>query len=582
MSRRRRGGLIDGAGGEVGDEIEILDLDAPRSQVDAQIVEIDPSDSNSRVAILGALVVGGLAMLGVVTAGNTPAPEPPAPSVTVPPDPATVEETDRATEIAELEATYGVEIGDGPGLVWDLVVWNISTNEFRWIDDGFVGQDGSTEWTIRPGVLGPSIGQRQSPELEYPGYAMRLVDGARVLVPEGAAPDHVIALVGDRDPVRVELPPGRVVPSTELITIQRTWFDGVAVDEQLVIAGFESVNVDIPALATRTGRDLSDVVYVEVSTDRLRLADGNGNSNESLQPILFADVQFTEEELADLRLSNSSWGSELLTIDLVTNTISVVALDDPQWIDTIGRTSNGIALSWGDQSGQGWLSTSADGLTWSTAPLDLGSQVSFSGTTMYAFPFSARTMRRSSDFGRTWQRTRTPFISSFNSLAIDDILVIIDDPGSRATNDETLIEIDADDYDLTITGAGRTFELTDPLTGDIVLSGSIDDSASGAAFDPFGVGLAISDPESGEELLSIPQGTLLQAYAQAQEWPTPEVAISRWDPSADDPEWNIQPIDVLFSDAVRVQFIPGDGYLLAIATTERGYDYYVARTTREP
>lgn len=579
MSRRRRGGLIDGAGGEAGDEIEILDLDASRRHVEAEIVESDQRDSSSRVAILGALVVGGLAMLGVVTAGNTPAPEPPAPSVTIPPDPVTVEEIDRAAEIAELEATYGVEIGDGPGLVWDLVVWNINTNEFRWIDDGFVGQDGSTEWTIRPGVLGPSIGQRQSPELEYPGYAMRLVDGARLLVPEVAAPDHIIALVGDRDPVRFDLPPPEVLPATELVTARRGWFNGVVVDEQIVTTGFQQFEVNREAMALRTGRDLTGIDWFELAGDRLRLNEAGPAGGTYADPIIFDDVGFTEDERADLMLLES-WESEAVSLSIADGSVEPVPLDFTDFSQPL-RTSTGVALLWNDEDFQTWLSSSTDGLTWSTSPFERDGYLSISGATLYSFPFDGSTMRRSSD-GRTWQRTRAPFASSFNSLAIDDVLVVVDDPGFGPTNDDTLVEINTDDYDLTITGAGRTFELTDPLTGEIVLSGSIDDSASGAAFDPFGVGLAISDPDSGEELLSIPQGALLQAYAQAQEWPTPEVAMSRWDRTADDPEWNIQPIDALFSDAIRVQFIPGDGYLLAIATTPTGYRYYVARTTREP
>ena len=579
MSRRRRGGLIDAAGGsDTGDDIEILDLDAARQPLDHEVIEVDPSGSRSGGAALAAVLVGGLAMLGVITTGNTPAPEPPAPSITVPPDPAALEEAEREAEVAELEATYGVEIGDGPGLVWDLVVWNIDTNQFQWIDDGFVGQNGETEWTIRPGVLGPSIGQRQSLELEFPGYSMQLVDGARLLVPEGDAPDHLLAVIGDREPIRFEFPPLDFVPSTDLVNVKRSWFSGVVVDDQLVLTGFQAIDVNREALSARTGRDLVGVDWFELSGDQLRLNEVGPGGDSYGDPIIFDDVGFTEDELADLRLLES-WKGETFSLNTVTGSIAPVPLDLADVGSQALRTATGIALLWSDEDLQTWLSSSTDGVTWSTVPFENNGRLSISGSTLYSFPFDGSTMRRSSDAGRTWQRTRTPFGARFNSLAIDDILIIVDDPGTGPTDDAATVQINTDDYDLTITGAGRTFELTDPTTGDSILSGSIDDSASGIAFDPFGNGLALSDPVSGEELLSIPQGALLQAYAQAQQWRTPDVAFSKWDPAADDPEWSIQPINALFPNAIRVEFVAGDEYLLAIATTARGYDYYVARTT---
>lgn len=542
MPRRRRGGVseagLDGGGLPTSDNrIEILDPETLFDDRPAEVVESESNDSNSSFAILAGLIIGGVALFGVVTAGNTPAPEPPAPSVTVPPDPIDEAEAIRAAEIAELEATYGVEIGDGPELRWQRVVWNIDATDVRWVDDGFVGYNAETEWTIRPSLVGPTVSQRENLAVEYPGYQLQPVQGARLLLPISDTPDHLLVAVGETDPVRFELPLVNP-PEPGLVRTAQTWADGLALDDRLLLTGFFSF-------------DESDIDEA--------LGDG------------FSEVSRLGVPAA-------------LMFDLVGGSVEEIPLDGLQAPGSINRTNNGAAISWADRAGQSWISSTSDGSVWSTTPSSAEGNLWFVGPRLYSIPTGElRSIRRSNDVGRTWQRTRRPFVASSAGLAVDDVLIVSENqpelmplqPASINTDD---VSINTDDYVVTITGAGRSFELTDPTTGELVLSGAINDSATGVAFDPFENGLSIADPESGDELLSIPQGALLQAYAEASNLDAPEIAFARWATDADDPEWFIQPIDALFNDAVRVDFEVGVDHVLAIVTTTRGVDYYLTST----
>lgn len=499
MPRRRRGGVID-AGREPGgeqrsDDIEILDLDSLHNRPEQETIETEPPGSLSGLAVLAGLVIGGVALFGVVNTGNTPAPEPPAPSVTIPAEPIDPQEAALAAEVAELEATFGVEIGDGPDLRWGRVVWNIGTDRFTWVDDGFVGHDGITEWTIRPSMVGPSVLERESLELAYPDYELQHIEGARLLIPVRGETDHMLVIAGDRDLVRFDLPVLENPPTTDLVRLVRFAWDGVVVDDHAIVASYHYPQVDLEVLGDRVGRDLSEFDFVAIGENQLLLRIINEVSDEA-DVIDFVEAGFTPAEIAELqRINNEPGQSETLALDLVSGDTELIPIAELQWTQAVAEVANGAAMAWIDLDDQAWLSTSADAVAWSTRPLSLDDgSVWFSDSRMYTFPASGRSIRRTDDLGRTWQRTRRPFTTVSNSLAIGDVLVV------TAT----------------------------PRAGD-------------------NAGLS-------------------------------EIAVARWDTAADDPEWSIQPIADLFNDAVSVEFVPGDGHLLARVTTTRGIDYYMTST----
>ena len=561
--------MIDGV--HAGDEVEILDLDASLVAVDRETVVSEPHSSPSPLAVLAGLVVAVVALFAVVTAGNTPAPEPPTPLVTVPPEPLSPEEAARRAEVAELEAIYGVEIGDGPDLDWELVVWNIGTDRFQWVDDGFVGRDAETEWTIRPTMVGVSVSQRENLAVGYPGYLLQLVEGARLLIPQRGITDHVLVAAGDRDPVRFEMPPFDNAPTSDLVRPVRSWSDGLVIDEQLVLIGYDLLEVDLEVLGARIGRDVDHFDFMEIGPTGLRPRTV-GELDEDIEPISFEEAGLTEAEVADIRRVNEPSRSVAFSINLASGSnagtdVEPIVLNGLVWADSVARTQSGAALVWSDIDAQHWLSTSADGTTWSTRPLsaDDGS-VWLSGSDIYTFPTGGpSSIRRSGDLGRTWQRTRRPFVSSFDNLGVDDILIVAEETQALASDEPAIIV--TDDYIVTITGPGPSFELSDPETGEIVASGTLDNSES----------LAIN--VSADDLLTIPRGALLSIYADANGREPSAIAITRWDVGSSDPEWLIQPVDAMFNDAVEVDFTAGDGHILAVVTTTQGVDYYLASTT---
>lgn len=482
-------------GGQASDDIEILDLDSLLSQREQETIETEPSSSLSGRAVLAGLVVGGIALFGVVTTGNSPAPEPPAPSVTIPTEPIDPEEAALAAEVAELEATYGVEIGDGPDLRWGPVVWNIDADRFTWVDDGFVGHDGTTEWTIRPSMVGPTVLERESLELAYPDYELQHIEGARLLIPTRGASDHLLVIAGDRDLVRFDLPALESPPITDLVRYVRFAWDGVVVDDHVIVASYQYPQVDLEVLGNRVGRDLSEFDFAAIGERELvpRIID---DPSVEADVINFVEAGFTPAEIAELQRVNSEPGqSETFALDLVNVEAALVPIAELQWTQAVAELSNGAAVAWLDLGDQHWLSTSSDASAWSTRPLSVdGGSVWFSDARMYTFPVSGRSIRRTDDLGRTWQRTRRPFTAVSTSLAVDDVLIVASPP--RADDD-----------------AGSS-----------------------------------------------------------------EIAVARWGAADDDPAWFIQPIADVFNDAVSVEFVPGDGHLLARVTTSRGIDYYITST----
>lgn len=412
-----------------GNEIEILDPDNLFAEPGTEVVESEPATSLSPLAVTAGLIVATVAAFGVVTAGNTPAPEPPPPSVTAPPATIPPEEAALAAEVAELEATYGVEIGDGPALNWQRLVWNIDVDRFQWVTDGFVGDNGETEWTIRPSMVGPTVSQRDSLEATYPDYEVQLVEGARVLVPRTGAADHVLVTTEGRDLLRVELPAFENAPASELVRSRRVILDGVVDGERLVLSSLLMLEVDLDALGERVGRDLSDFEFVAIG-ERGLLPRDTAAFDEPAEPIDFDEAGFTEAERTDLlRINDEASRPEVLALSLVSAGFEVVPLPDLQWAQNVSLVSNGVAVAWMDADDQNWLSTSSEVGIWSTRPLAVDDgDVWHSGSRMYTFPGSGRSIRRSNDVGRTWERTRRPFVSSVNALAIDDVLIVAEEP----------------------------------------------------------------------------------------------------------------------------------------------------------
>ena len=247
--------------------VEILDIEPSEATAPWPDEAVERGGGPNRWIGVVLVAAGVLATVGLVTAGNSPAPAPVDQSVTVPAtevpttegptteEPTTTTDTVRVLTLAEREEFYGVEIGVGPELIWQPVIWTIGTDEFRWIDGGFVGDDGQTEWTIRPGVLGPDIAQRQSLALSFPEYDLSLVDGGWLLQPREQPFDHVLVIAPGAEPVRIELPP--IERNTDWLDTRR-FVRGAVIGDRAVL---------VTATSTTRDETIPTVVSVHSMTD---------------------------------------------------------------------------------------------------------------------------------------------------------------------------------------------------------------------------------------------------------------------------------------------------------------------------
>lgn len=413
MPRRREdGALIDPAADS---EVEILDPLTPRPPNEA--IDLAGSEGGRWRSIgpaLGAALIAGLAILSLSVAGNNPPPQTPAPSVTTPSN--EEDELDRRQQ----EAAYGVRIADGPGLVWERVVWDIDASDARWIDDGFVADDGVTEWTIRRSALGMSIGQRQSLLVTYPGYELLETDGARVLAPRDAPLDHVLVFGFGEEPVRLEFP--RDEPVTDLLK-EELFVDLAVVDSVAVALVGQYRTIDTEALSLRLGRAVGEVQFAEVRGGELYLFAGRESQSVSL-----AGISLSDAELA-LLASPASWAEpdpDIVRFDLATGTAELIAVGFDMSSGTIRRQAQQFVLEWADDSAPNNRSTSFGGRSWTTKRGTGDPYTIFADNDrLYGLSPGQVRISRSTDGGTTWRRTPNP-LRNGTFLVVDDVIVLRD------------------------------------------------------------------------------------------------------------------------------------------------------------
>lgn len=498
MTRRRDDGLLVEPGS--GSEVEILDPVAAPSSTEADDSDTLGPTKNPWPSIwpaFGAVLVAGLAILTLSVAGNTPAPEPPAPSVTTPRN--ELSETERR----RLEAAYGVRVGDGPGLMWEPVDWEIDSTDFQWIDDGFVADDGITEWTIRPGLMGPNIGQRQSLLVTYPNYRLLPAQGARVLAPREQPIDHLLVFGFGDGPVRLELP----VPDEPLTDLLRSelFIDIAVIDATAVALIGQFSTMDSEALSLRLGREMGDIDFVEILGDELYLFRDGSRESMSLDGITLSE---TELELLQNPLVLAEPNPEIVRFDLTTGAVETIPVSFDMSSGELQRVGDRFVLEWADDLAANNRSMSFSGQSWSTKR---GTEDPYTvvGDESHLYGLSPGELRitRSIDGGSTWRRTTNP-LRNGTFLVVDDVIVLRDS-GGRAVRGE------------------------DPL----------------AAFDAAGV------------------------------LTTTLIAMTRWKDGEADPAWRIEEATDMFgSDVASLDFVAGEGHVLAVVGTSNGPQFYLVAT----
>ncbi len=311
----------------------------------------DDESAPSRVIGLVAALVAVLAVWALAMDRSDTAPPPTTP----PPAPEEPE--------PELPAPT---VSDGPGLRWERIMWNIGTNDFRWIDGSFVGDDGTTEWRVVPSIIGPTIGQRQSVLVERPGYRIVDAHGARVLAPDLDQPDHLLFLDGDDTEVRVDLP---VTPGVTELVVRVDQIQAAVSGTTAVVAVQQQDRVDQAALSERIGRPLDDLLAVRVFDDRLSILVDGASPGDPAQAVdvSYDDVSFTATERAALAAHRDS--VELFAVDLTDGSIGPAGFV-PDAIESLSAAGDRFVLEWFTSTPPAFVSTSTTGRSWSP-PRDL-------------------------------------------------------------------------------------------------------------------------------------------------------------------------------------------------------------------
>lgn len=549
------------------DNVELLDVE-PGSVV--QTDHLETASSNRMGAAIAAVVAIAAAVL-VIGVGNSPSPPSAPPDPAIDEDPAEIERP--LTEREQREADFGVAIGEGPGLVWQRVETDSNARYWRWTDDGFKGDNGETEWSIALDESGPTVTKRPSPLIEYPDYRLARLEGGDLLTPDVPQPDHLVVVVEGREPVRVEIT-SSTEPSPSGLTEANVWFYGAIIGDRLVVNRSNYLEINIAELEARTQRDLTDVAHLSVENDQIVLfSSGSGPIPE---PIPLTETDLTEEEVDELRNIGQPIG-ELLTADLLTGEVQNLDLADFEYLnDLLIGLDDELILGWTDQGGRSWLSTTVDGVTWSTERRAMSRWLVNSGTQLFDFDSQNSMISRSIDGGESWDVTQVPLAETQRTVAGD--VVVLGASWNQYGSSGVSVETGSDQLGLIVFENGQRFELRGPSPfGDPLLTGWTYDPASGAEWDWITNELVFTDPRTGEELLRV-SGHALES-AVAFENPMEQMALARWPSDISNPEWLVtSPVEVFGEGSLRVEFTPGDQYVLAITTTVDGYELYVADT----
>lgn len=527
-----------------------------------EIVRTGTGVSRSVGIAFAAIATVGIAVLALRSTSD----EGPAPP-TIDPEAAIDAEPARETEAL---------LGQGPDLDWEQIIWNIGTGDFRWIDDAFVGENGVTEWRITPTLIDTAIQQRQSLQLAWPDHYPIDAEGAQVLAPRVDQPDHLLFFTdgGSREPVRVDVPMRSAV--TDLVT-RRAEIQAAVVGDAgvIVIERFDQVN---PAtFGPRIGVDLvgRDPVILSIGADvQLRLAGSGAADGTEVVTVAVADLDLTASELEALRPRGPQL--ETLAVDLTSGTTGPPGIV-PDGVAQLGVAGDQFVLAWANGDVAGHVSTSRNGRSWRPSASRVGiTSVSGDATSIVGIETTSGDVSRSGDGAVSWRYTAKPFPKYDLTVTRDHVAVRELSAGRDGLDPNARYEIGLDGYDLAITGGGTTFELVDSATGDVVSGGRIGDPVTGAAYDPYGGGLTVIDPVTGETI-TVSSARLAFAFATTggSADRVPLVGFARWDGGLP-ARWRIEPVDEVFgSSAVGVDFVSGGGHLLAVVTTRNGYTFFI-------
>ncbi len=467
----------------------------------------------------------------------------------------------------------GALIGDGPTLDWQRVNWETSAPEFRWISgafgDAFVGSEG--DFSVRLRVTPQRVNVIIHTSTVDPGGSI-VRSNSQVAAFDEPNPSQLVFYARGRSR-SVDLTPV-LVPPSDLATHRVELDVEVNKDKALILQTAGGV-LSAEEFRSRTGIDLSAIYGIGLTSSRLTAFGDDGEASVEL-----ADLDLSANDLTALRSIERP--QQILTLaDLETGATQLVepGFTEIGWLATVGEEF---------MIGGTELSRSADGTTWVRAGLGaprFGVPAPSPDGTLIAtdFPGEDPVVARSTDAGRVWERTPAPIRNPWSLVSVARIAA---STGWQTFNFGPTVSpwsVLTNDFELVVASSEQRFELL-TRDGEPVLAGLLGDAESGFRNTAGSGDFWFVDPVTGDEIARFTQSQIVASFATSRTLAgDPQlVAIADWAQGDQAPEWSLRPVtDVFGPDSLAVNFVAGDGWLLADVTTGSGRELYVAEVASD-
>ena len=538
------------------DEVELLNVAEPVAEV-SETVTTETSRGGA-LAIIAALALAALGVAALTTSGADEA----APPTTTPTPAPDLPDTQTSTP---RDGGPTAVVGDGPMLDWERIEAEVDATMFVWVGDNFYATGGTADMLLRPGPNGVSV--------SFLGTGDESIDrsmksSSEVFSRSPTNPDVLYFPANSRLQTLgiASIPPGRselVEPSTTL-AVERLG------DRVLVLQSTAGV-LDVIQFRSRIDTDVDPIFDISVSPSTLTVQGG-----EQTDELPIVDLDLSAEDLT--ALGSLGQPAQVLSVGTVGGEAEPVALPMSR-IDWLAVVGDEFVIG-GDQ-----LWRSSDGIDWEQA---VGDTPRFGGLnapgpdgvlTGLAFEGDDGYLTVSTDAGRSWTRLARPMENTWAMQSTHPIVAMTgwqEEPFTPTVSDWAVL---TPTYELRIIGDGDSFELLD-RSGDMLLSGATGDPSSGFRFTPGSAGVWFVDPATGEEIVRFPQSAFASAFAAARTLdgqPQLVAFANLTSPRDETLEWSLARVNELFGpEALAVDFIPGNGWLLADVTTTTGRELYIA------
>lgn len=543
-------------------DIEFIDAVVPGQPDEAETVTT-PASGRGGLAALALVAVIGLGIASLASGSDDFSPETTeAPPTTTEPQP------DEAAleDISTGEEAPTFTLGAGPPLVWRAVPTDTAANNWRWVEDRFIGIDDERSLELVPGTDNSRLASFFPPIGGIDINSTSSVFGDGTSSPSQLTFSSPPSLEPSGPSIMIDpLAP----PANELVDFQTEIAAERRDDDVLVLQTVTAV-LNIEAFRSRTGITLDPIFGIEIDDAEISLF-GTGES----ESIPVAEIGLTDADLAALRLINEpitvvSFGllggsAEVVDIDLAR--IDWIAVVDDEFVaggNELRRSVDGI----------NWQSTSEDTPRFGGLLVPSADDV----LTGLSFEQSDSFITLSDDAGRTWRPVASPMSNTWQVSSSFPVLA------ATGWTNNSFLETPEDwsvftpRFELRITNSDDSFELLD-RNGTVLLSGLTGDPSSGFRFVPGSLDIWFVDPATGVEVARFDRTLFNSSLGAAQTIAgNPQlVAFADMSAAATSHEWSLTPVNELFGEqALSVEFVAGNGWLLADVTTSTGRDLFVA------